>query len=154
VSYGVGGCQEAKNQLCRDPIATANDPQDAIIGTSTAGPKVSKIAVSLTSGPAKIHGKRVLGKSVNVTAPNIKTTHSTHLTFKYDATTKGLKPSAKAAVFRGKHRITVCAVHGLTAENTSCIISAKVAHSGGAASKDDLTVIVITIQPKARWSVA
>jgi hypothetical protein len=44
-------------------------------------------------------------------------------------------------------------VHGLTAVNTSCIISATVSRSG-AGSKGDLTVVLITIQPNGHWLVA
>jgi hypothetical protein len=152
-SYGVGGCTAPKNQLCRRPDATTAAPQVATIGTSSeaAAPKVSKVGVALASGPAKVHGHRVLGQQADVTAPTAKTTHSTHLTFSFDAKTKGL-PGPTALVYRNKHRITLCHVHGLTAKNTSCVLSEKVAHSGPA--KGDLTVIVISIQPKASWLVA
>jgi hypothetical protein len=152
VEYGVGGCQQVKIGLCHIFDATPNTPQDAVIGTSTAGPKVSKISAALVKGPAKIHGKSVIGRSVKVAAPTEKTTHSTHLDLNYDASMKGVGPKTKPIVFRGKHRITLCKVHGLTARNTSCIFSAKTGHSGP--TKGDLMVVVITIQPNARWSVA
>lgn len=149
--YGVGGCTEPEGQLCRRPDANPADPQVATIGTSTAAPKVSKIGVALTNARAKLHGHRVLGQAINVTAPTIKTTHSTHLTFSFDAKTKGLPNGANGAVYRNKHRITLCKVHRLTATNTSCVLSEKVAHGGPA--KGDLTVIVISIQPNASWLV-
>jgi hypothetical protein len=152
-SYGVGGCTQHKNHLCRRPDANPAAPQVVTIGTSTeaAAPKVSKVGVAMTAGPAKVHGHRVLGQQADVTAPTIKTTHSTHLTFSFDAKTPGL-PGPAALVYRNKHRITLCRVHGLTAKNTSCVLSEKVAHGGPA--KGDLTVIVISIQPNASWLVA
>jgi hypothetical protein len=152
-SYGVGGCTERKNRLCRRPDATTAAPQVVTIGASSeaAAPKVSKVGVALTAGPAKVHRHKVLGRQADVTAPTAKTTHSTHLTFSFDAKTKGL-PGPTAPVYRNKHRITLCHVHGLTAKNTSCVLSEKVAHGGPA--KGDLTVIVISIQPNASWLVA
>jgi hypothetical protein len=152
--YGVGSCKLVKVALCKQPAATAGVPQVAFLGTSkeAGSPKISQISVSLINAPAKLHGHAVLGQAVQVVAPHEKTTHSSHLTFSYDATTAGLTSSIKAKVYRGSHAITLCAVHGLTALNTSCIVSEKVAH-GGAATKGDLTIIVITIQPKARWIV-
>jgi hypothetical protein len=152
--YGVGGCTEKHNQLCRRPDASKAAAQVATIGTSSeaAAPKVNKVGLALVKGPKQIHGKRVLGQATDVSAPTVKTTHSTHLTFSFDATTKGLPHAAAAPVYRNKHRITVCRVHGLTAKNTSCVLSEKIAHSGPA--KGDLTVIVISIQPKASWLVA
>jgi hypothetical protein len=152
--YGVGSCKLVKVAVCKQPAATAGVPQVAFLGTSkeAGSPKVSKISVSLVNGPAKLHGHQVLGQAVQVVAPHEKTTHSSHLTFSYDATTAGVTSSVKPKVYRGTHAITLCAVHGLTALNTSCIVSEKVAH-GGAATKGDLTIIVITIQPEARWIV-
>jgi hypothetical protein len=153
--YGVGTCAPVTLEICRHPIVNASQPQAALIGTSSesAAPKVSKIALSLVKGPAKVHGHPVLGRAIDVTAPTKKTSHSTHLTFTYDASTTGLKPSLKPIVYRGKHAITLCKVHGLTATNTSCLLSADVSHSG-AGTKGDLTVVLITIQPNARWVVA
>jgi hypothetical protein len=105
VGYGVGGCQQPKIGLCHDSAATANVPQDAVVVTSTAGPKVSKISAKLVKGPAKIHGKSVIGRTVDVKAPTEKTTHSTHLLFNYDAAMKGIGPKTKPIVFRGKHHV-------------------------------------------------
>jgi hypothetical protein len=151
VEYGVGGCRQVGIGLCHTFDATANTPQDAVIGTSTAGPKVSRISARLVKAPSKIHGTSVIGRSVAVKAPTEKTTHSTHLDVNYDASMKGVGPKTKPVVFRGKHRITLCRVHGLTAKNTSCVFSAKHGHSGP--TKGDLMIVVITIQPKALWSV-
>jgi hypothetical protein len=149
-SYGVGSCIQLKLRLCHRVDATPDEPQTAMIGTSTAGPKVSKIAVSLVDGASHVHGKPVIGKAIDVKAPTAKTTHSTHLTFSFDGSMKGLRKSA--AVYRGKHAITLCKVHGLTAQNTSCIISRVVSH-GGPDTNGDLTIVLITIQPNARWFV-
>lgn len=153
--YGLGSCELVKVLLCKQPAATADAPQVALVGASreSAAPKVQKVAVSLTNGPAKVHGHAVLGQAIDVTAPTAKTTHSTHLTFMFDATTAGLKPNINPTVYRGTHAITLCKVHGLTAKNTSCVFSEKVAHSGKG-TKGDLTIILITIQPNARWLVA
>jgi hypothetical protein len=153
--YGVGSCQLVKLVLCKSVIATAAQPQAALVETSSesGSPTVSNITIALAKGPAKLHGHATLGQAVDVTAPTGKTTHSTHLTFIFDATTSGLKPSTKPTVYRGTHAITLCAVHGLTAKNTSCVKTEKVAHSGTARTKGDLTVFVITIQPNARWLV-
>jgi hypothetical protein len=152
--YGVGSCTLVKVALCKRPNATKGVPQVAFAGTSNAAPKTSQLAVSLGNGPAKLKGRRVLGKQVDVTAPTAKTSHSTHLTFDYDATTPGLRARATPTVFRGKHAIALCKVHGLTALNTSCILSEKVAKGGGAALKGDLSIILITIQPDGHWLVA
>ena len=46
------------------------------------------------------------------------------LTFKYDASLRGVA-KANEPVFRGKHKITLCRVHGLTALNTSCVLSQR-----------------------------
>jgi hypothetical protein len=89
----------------------------------------------------------VLGHQVNVTAPTGHTTHSTHLHFFFDASVKGVHN--KPTVWRNGHRITYCAVHGLTARNTSCVVSAAVMQHGP--TKGDLEIMVITIQPKAHW---
>jgi hypothetical protein len=153
--YGLGSCELVKLVLCKSVIATAAQPQDALVETSSesGSPAVSKITVALAKGPAKVHGHAVLGRAIDVTAPTGKTTHSTHLTFMYDASTAGLKPSTKPTVYRGTHAITLCKVHGLTAKNTSCVFSEKVAHGGSARTKGDLTIFVITIQPNARWLV-
>jgi hypothetical protein len=157
--YGIGSCVVVKLFLCKQPVATSAAPQVALVRTSaeTGSPTVSKITVALGKTLAKIHGHRVLGQAINVTAPTEKTTHSTHLTFVYDVTTAGLKSSTKPIVYRGTHAITLCRVHGLTAKNTSCVFSESVAHSGsapfagGKQTKGDLTIVVITIQPNARW---
>lgn len=153
--YGMGSCKLVKLVLCKGAYATADQPQGAVVRTSSeaAAPNVSKIAVSFVAPPAKVHGHPVLGQAVSVTAPTKKTTHATHLTFMYDATTAGLKANIKPKVYRGTHAISLCAVHGLTAKNTSCVLSEGVAHSGSAGVKGDLNIIVITIQPEARWVV-
>ena len=153
--YGVGSCQLVKLVLCKTVIATSAAPQAALVETSSesGSPAVSNITVALAKGPATLHGHKVLGRAIDVTAPTGKTTHSTHLTFILDATTAGLKSSTKPTVYRGTHAITLCAVHGLTAKNTSCVKTEQVAHSGSARTKGDLTVFVITIQPNARWLV-
>jgi hypothetical protein len=93
----------------------------------------------------------VLGKQINVTAPTKKTSHSTHLTFTYDVTTKGLTHRTKPTVYRNHKAVTLCKVHGLTAINTSCVVTASVSHSAG--TKGDLTVVLITIQPDGHWLV-
>jgi hypothetical protein len=154
--YGVGTCTQVKLQLCKRASPTADQPQGALVETSseTGSPKVSRISVSLVDGPAKVHGHPVLGQAIDVTAPTKKTPHSTHLTFMFDATTAGLKSNTKPTVYRGKHAITLCKVHGLTAENTSCMLSSVVEHSNSAGTKGDLTIILITIQPDSRWLVA
>ncbi len=153
--YGVGSCDLVKVAVCKQPTATSDAPQVAFLGASneSGSPKVSKISVSLAKAPAKEHGHGVLGRAINVTAPTAHTTHSSHLTFIYDATTSGLKANITPIVYRNGHAITLCKVHGLTAKNTSCVVSEKVAH-GGAATKGDLTIILITIQPDAQWLVA
>jgi hypothetical protein len=147
--YGLGSCDVTNNQLCKQTFATSGQPQAAVVVTSSAGPKVSKIAVSLVKAPAKLHGHKVIGQGIEVTAPTKHTTHSTHMTFIYDATVKGL--TSKPKVYRGSHAITLCQVHGLTATNTSCVLSEGVAHSGDKDAKGDLTIVVISIQPNARW---
>jgi anti-sigma factor RsiW len=153
--YGMGSCNLVKLVLCKGAYSTAADPQGVVVRTSTesAAPAVSNIAASLVAAPARVHGHPVLGRAISVTAPTKKTTHSTHLTFTYDATTRGLKPSTKPRVYRGTHQITLCAVHGLTAKNTSCVLSEGVAHSGSAGVRGDLIIIVISIQPEAKWVV-
>ena len=153
--YGVGSCALVKVAVCKQPTATSDAPQVAFLGASdeSGSPTVSKISVSLAKAPAKEHGHGVLGQAVDVTAPTAHTTHSSHLTFIYDATTSGLKASITPIVYRNGHAITLCRVHGLTAKNTSCVVSEKVAH-GGAATKGDLTIVLITIQPDAQWLVA
>ena len=153
--YGLGTCGRVTLTVCLHPIANRDQPQTAVIGTSSesAAPKTSTVAISLGKAPKKVHGHRILGRAIHVTAPTKKTSHSTHLTFGYDVTTAGLKASTKALVYRGKHAIPLCSVHGLTATNTSCIVSEGVTHSGKGV-KGDLTVVVISIQPDARWLVA
>jgi hypothetical protein len=153
--YGLGTCGRVTLTVCLHPIADRDQPQTAVIGTSSesAAPKTATIAVSLGKAPKKVHGHRVLGRAVNVTAPTKQTSHSMHLTFGYDVTTAGLKAHTKAAVYRGSRAVPLCSVHGLTATNTSCIVSEGVTHSGKGV-KGDLTVVVISIQPDARWLVA
>lgn len=154
-SYGTGSCTLVKPLVCRHSFATVGLPQATVIGASqeSAAPTVSRFAASLGHAPSTVHGNRVLGQAIHVTAPTKKTTHSTHLTFTYDATTKGLTSHTSPAVYRDKKRVTLCRVHGLTAVNTSCIVSAGVSHSGQGV-KGDLTVVLITIQPNGRWLVA
>jgi hypothetical protein len=153
--YGLGTCGRVTLTVCLHPIADRDQRQTAVVGTSSesAAPKTSTIAVSLGKAPAKVRGHRVLGRAIHVTAPKQKTSHSTHLTFGYDVTTAGLTAHTKAIVYRGKHAIPLCSVHGLTATNTSCVVSEGVRHSGKGV-KGDLTVVVISIQPDARWLVA
>lgn len=145
-SYGVGACDATDRTICRTPVATKRTRQVAVLTTSTEAPKKSVIKVGLTQAAAKIKGNEPIGKSVLVTAPTARTTHSTHLAFKYDASVPGVG-KASQPVFRGRHQITVCSVHGLTAVNTSCVLSQKIV-------KGDLEIIVITIQPNATWTVA
>ena len=154
-SYGTGTCRSVNSLVCRESIANPSLPQTAVVGASSesAAPAVSKFGVSLSHGPKQVHGHGVLGKQVNVKAPTKKTSHSTHLTLSYDAGTKGLKAGTKPTVYRDHKAVTLCKVHGLTAVNTSCIISATVSRSG-AGSKGDLTVVLITIQPNGHWLVA
>jgi hypothetical protein len=149
--YGSGSCDETTNGLCRAAEATADDPQVATVGTSAQAPKVSHIGVSLVSGHRKVHGHKVIGQAVDVMAPTIRTTHSTHLTLSYDATILGSRSTPN--VYRGSHRLALCRVHGLTATNPSCVVSESVAHGGGA-TKGDLTIVVITIKPNSLWRVA
>jgi hypothetical protein len=153
--YGLGTCGRVTLTVCLHPIADRDQRQTAVIGTSSesAAPKTSMIAVSLGKAPAMIHGHRVLGRAINVTAPTKKTSHSTHLSFGYDVTTSGLSAHTKPVVYRGSHAIPLCRVHGLTAINTSCIVSEGVTHSGKGV-KGDLNVVIISIQPDARWLVA
>lgn len=153
--YGIGSCQLVKTVMCKQPAATPAEPQVAFVRTSSesGSPKVSKIAVSLAKAPATLHGHSVLGRQVDVTAPTEKTTHSSHLTLMYDASTAGVKAGIKPIVYRNKHAITLCRVHGLTAKNTSCIVSENVVHAG-AGTKGDLEIVLITIQPDAHWVVA
>lgn len=153
--YGVGSCVYVPLVACKQPVATGARPQVALVGTSSesASPKVSRISVSLAKGPAKVHGHAVLGQATVVTAPTKKTTHSMHLTLKYDVSTPGLKPSIHPKVYRDGHAITLCRVHGLTAKNTSCVFTAGITHSGSGA-KGDLSIVLITIQPNAHWLVA
>jgi hypothetical protein len=160
--YGIGSCVIVKLFLCKKPFATSAQPQVALVVTSAeaGSPTVSKITVAFGKAPAKLHNHRVLGQAINVTAPTEKTTHSTHLTFMYNATTPGLKLSTKPIVYRNGHAITLCRVHGLTAKNTSCVFSESVAHSGsapfagGGQTKGDLSIVIITIQPNAKWIAA
>jgi hypothetical protein len=153
--YGLGTCGHVTLTVCLHPIADRDQPQTAVIGTSSeaAAPRISTVAVSLGKAPAKMRGHRVVGRAITVTAPKKKTSHSTHLSFGYDVTTAGLSAGMKPIVYRGTHAIQLCSVHGLTATNTSCVVSAGVAHSGTGV-KGDLTVVVISIQPDARWLVA
>jgi hypothetical protein len=126
-----------------------------VIGASSesAAPSTNKVAVSLGHAPSTVHGHHVLGRSIRVVAPTKKTSHSMHLTFTYDVTTKGLKKHTVPTVYRNNKKLTLCRVHGLTAVNTSCVLSAGVSHSGKGI-KGDLTVVLITIQPDGRWLVA
>ena len=152
--YGVGSCTLVTTHPCKRPNATAQSPQVAYAGTSASSgaPRTSHLSVALVNGPATVNGHKVLGKQINVTAPTEKTTHSTHLTFALDATTKGL--GAHPQVFRNGRAISLCRVHGLTARNTSCILSEKIATGGGGATKGDLSIVAITIQPNAHWLIA
>jgi hypothetical protein len=152
--YGLGTCAAVTTTVCLHPIADRDQPQTAVIGTSSesAAPKLATIGVSLGKAPAKIHGHRILGRAIHVTAPTKKTSHSTHLTFGYDVTTKGLKGHVSPHVFRGNRAVPLCRVHGLSATNTSCVVSEEVSHSGKGI-KGDLTVVIISIQPNARWLV-
>jgi hypothetical protein len=154
-SYGTGTCALVKMLVCRHSFATAARPQTAVIGASSesAAPKVSKVAASLGHAPKTVHGHRVLGKTIHVVAPTKKTSHATHLTFTYDASTKGLKAHTVPTVYRNKKKVTLCRVHGLTALNTSCVFSEGVSHSGKGI-KGDLTIVLITIQPNGKWLVA
>jgi hypothetical protein len=145
-SYGVGSCDATDRKLCHTTAATKPVPQSAIVTTSTEAPAKSAVRVALTGAPKQIDGNTSIGKSVTVTAPTERTTHSTHLFFKYDASMKGVG-AAIEPVYRGKGKITVCKVQGLTAENTSCVLSQKIV-------KGDLEIIVISIQPNATWTVA
>jgi hypothetical protein len=154
-SYGTGTCALVKMLVCRHSFATTDRPQAAVIGASSesAAPKVSKVAASLGHAPKKVHGHRVLGKTIRIVAPTKKTSHATHLTFTYDVTTKGLKAHTVPTVYRNKKKVTLCRVHGLTALNTSCVFSEGVSHSGKGI-KGDLTIVLITIQPSGKWLVA
>jgi hypothetical protein len=154
-SYGTGTCTQVKMLVCRQSYATAGRPQAAVIGASSesAAPSVNKVAVSLGHAPSRVHGHHVLGKQIHVVAPTKKTSHSMHLTFTFDATTKGLKAHTVPTVYRNKKKVALCRVHGLTAVNTSCVISAGVSHSGKGI-KGDLTIVLITIQPNGKWLVA
>jgi hypothetical protein len=149
-TYGFGSCEEVKANLCHDAVATTDDPQTALLGTSTAGPKKSKVKLALHNAPRKVKHHKVIGDEVEVTAPTEKTTHSTHLMFAFD-TTIGKLPK-HPTVFRNGKAITLCKVAGLTAKNTSCAISEKIGKK--ADTKGDLTIIVISIQPNATWTVA
>lgn len=144
-SYGIGSCDGSPKVLCRATAATKALRQATTVRTSTAGPKTSKITVVLSKA-VKLKGAKALGQSVDVTAPTEKTTHSTSLTFGLDSSLPGFTKGAHD-VYRGKKKITVCAVHGLTAENTSCIHETKTV--GG-----NVEISVITIQPNATWTVA
>jgi hypothetical protein len=150
--FGIGSCEPGKNRLCRAVQATAARPQKVLVAASTAGPKVSKFAIKFGSATT-IHGRKVIGKPAVVTAPTKRTTHSTRLTFSFDATIKGVSPKTAPAVYRNKHKITLCKVHGLTAKNTSCVISEGPA-KGSKDANGDLEVVVISIQPNATWTVA
>ncbi|MBV9484953.1 MAG: hypothetical protein JO246_02740 [Frankiaceae bacterium] len=149
-TYGFGSCEQVKANLCHDAVATTDDPQAALLGTSTAGPKKSNVKLSLHKAPKKLKGHKVIGKEVRVTAPTEKTTHSTHLTFAFDSTLRHI--TKHPTVFRDGKAITLCKDAGLTAKNTSCAISEKIGKK--ADTKGDLTVIVISIQPDATWTVA
>lgn len=153
--YGLGTCVVHRSLVCRQPMTTAALPQGVVIGASSekAAPAASKFAVSLAHAPSKVHGHAVLGKQIDVSAPKRKTSHSTHLTFSYDASTKGLTAHTRPVVYRNSKAVTLCKVHGLTAENTSCVLSASVSRSGSG-TKGDLTIVLITIQPDGRWVVA
>jgi hypothetical protein len=154
-SYGTGTCALVKMLVCRHSFATAGRPQTAVIGASSesAAPNVSKVAASLGHAPKTVHGHRVLGKTIHIVAPTKRTTHATHLTFTFDASTKGLKAHTVPIVYRDKKRVTLCRVHGLTAVNTSCVFTEGVSRSGRGI-KGDLTIVLITIQPNGRWLVA
>jgi hypothetical protein len=153
--YGLGTCAAVTTTVCLHPIADRDQLQTVVIGTSSesAAPKLATIGVSLGKAPAKVHGHRILGRAIHLTAPTKKTSHSTHLTFGYDVTTKGLTAHLSPHVFRGKHAVPLCRIHGLSATNTSCVVSEGVSHSGKDV-KGDLMVVVISIQPNARWLVA
>jgi hypothetical protein len=152
--YGLGTCPRVTFKVCKRPIATSHQLQVAVLGTSSesAAPAVSKVALSLVTAPKKVHGHRVLGRAIRVRAPKKKTSHATHLTFGYDVSTAGLTSHTTPSVYRGKHAIPLCRVHGLTAINTSCVFSEGVSHAGKGI-KGDLTIVLITIQPNARWLV-
>jgi hypothetical protein len=145
-SFGVGSCDATDRQICHESVATKPVPQVAVLTTSPQAPKKSAVKVGLVAAPKKIKGSRVIGRSIAVTAPSETTTHSTDLIFKYDASMKGVK-KANEPVFRNKHKITICHVSGLTAVNTSCVLSQKIV-------KGDLEIHVISIQPNATWTVA
>lgn len=143
--YGVGSCDATDRKLCHTTAATKAFPESAFIKTSTEAPPRSAIKVALTSAPGHIAGTKPIGQSIAVTAPTERTTHSTDLTFKFDSSMKGVG-KATEPVFRGKDKITICHVQGLTAENTSCVLSQKIVNG-------DLEILVISIQPNATWTV-
>jgi hypothetical protein len=152
-AYGTGTCQQKQMLVCRESVTNASLPQAVLVGASreSAAPSKTRFAVSLGHAPKRLHGHAVLGKQINITAPTKKTSHSTHLTFTYDASTKGLTRSTKPAVYRNHKAVTLCSVHGLTAINTSCVLTTSVSHSAG--TKGDLTIVLITIQPDGHWLV-
>ncbi|HTW20252.1 MAG TPA: hypothetical protein VME70_08590 [Mycobacteriales bacterium] len=152
---GVGSCAPVTLVLCKQPEATAAAPEGVVLATSSeaGSPKVNHVGLKLRPAPATLHGHRTLGRAVEVSAATAHTTHSTHLTFDFDATTPGVTSKTSPIVYRNSHKITLCRVHGLTAKNTSCIFFVKHLH-GGAATKGDLELMVITIQPDAKWVVA
>jgi hypothetical protein len=151
-AWGSGGCQQVRINLCHGPNASPADSQVAFATTSreAGSPRHQKIRVAIgAAGPRHINGHRVLGHVVKVTAPTGHTSHSTHLHFFFDASVRGVTAHKKPTVWRNGHKITYCAVHRLTARNPSCVTNAEILHHGP--TKGDLEIMVITIQPRARW---
>jgi hypothetical protein len=142
--YGVGSCDATDRTLCHTAVATKSFPQTALVKTSTEAPKRSAVKVALTAAK-HINGSKPIGHSIPVTAPTERTTHSTDLAFNFDASMKGVG-KATEPVYRGTDKITICHVQGLTAENTSCVLSQKIVNG-------DLEILVISIQPNATWTV-
>jgi hypothetical protein len=153
--YGIGTCEQQKNQVCHDVEATTWTPQSALVTTSSQAPPTSTIRVRLPgTNPAKVGGRRLIGKRIVVTAPTGRTTHSTHLTLTYDASLRGVRRGLRPHVFRNGHRITYCAQHPLRATNPSCVASVKTFGSSSTLPlRGDLQVFVITIKPRATWAV-
>lgn len=153
-SYGSGSCQQVRFNLCRVPDAIAADPQVAYVTTSSeaGSPTHQPIRVAVSAhGPTSIAGHKIIGHVVTVTAPTGHTWHSTHLHFTYDASLRGVSSTSEPSVWRDGHKITYCAAHVLTSVNTSCVSVVTRLHGGP--DNGDLSLFVITIQPKATWAV-
>jgi hypothetical protein len=153
--YGIGGCGYVVDVPCKGALATAAFPEVVLAYNSAEAksPSTHHLALALGAPGGSVKGHRVLGRPITLTDPEKPTTSATHLTFKFDATTAHLPSPGQVDVYRGSTKLTRCNVSGITAHNTSCVLSVAIDPTHKPADKGDLTVIVISIRPSSRWRV-